>query len=360
MSTEIKKDAPNETAILAKANKGEKLTDAEEEFVAGLPNAERSPEPAPAEDDKDKEPGAEDPSAPPKEADEDKEPEDLEKDVETEDPKPAGAEAEKTPEEEAKARRALINAELEKPDAETDLSQFTPTEIGLYFDLKKERRRRQKAEAKSRELEFKELAKTLKEELQPEKKAEEEEDPLAGRDDDDVVSVADVKKLLAKTKKAEPVPAKPIITADQMKTQTVQAKAALEAKGLKDFDEVGAYAEWALQGDEDARDILIETAKSGGNIMEKTYWLVKGSPRWPKIAEAIRKAKPNKDNEDRARRIEKNGEKVRTLGSAAGTGAQPGTISREKVAAMSINDFKNLSPKEQEWILRNYGSDPNH
>lgn len=361
----------DEAAILAKANKGETLTPEESEFIAGAPEGQ----PVPAAKEKtevEEEPGAEAPA--PDEGEE--KPEGEEPPAEepaAEKPegeeKPAEGAAKETPEQ----RRELINAELEKPDDKVDLSKFTPVEIGLYWDLKKTRRKNQALDAENRDLRFKDVQRRLKERGKPaaeEPPAEEveEEDPLAGREDEDLLTVADVKKLLGGKGKPGRQAPPPLISATELRLQRVEANTKLKDKGITDFNEVVDLAQEALEGDEDARLELQETALNGGNIAEKTYYLIKGSKKWPEIEKRLKpaakpgdKKPPVASAEDlaRAKKLKDNAGKTRTTGAPSGGGAQPGEFTVEEVAAMSPAEFGRLPKKTQDAILWKFGSTPN-
>ena len=368
----------NEAAILEKVKTGVELSPEETEFVAGNPNLEGEPAPAAEEEEADEakikdgdageeeEPGAE--ATPEPEAGEEETPEGEEPPEKK--PTEQGPAAKQTPEE----RRKLINAELDKPDGQVDLSKFTPTEIGLYWDLKKERRARQKAEQKNRVNDFKEIQRALKEDEKPEGEegAEgESEDPLkvlADMDDDDIPTVGQLKKILAGAKKAPkekapPAPAKSIRTIDQIRFEKIEANDRLKAKGITDFYDVVDYAEAALAHNPDAQEELRETALAGGNVVEKTYFLIKGSKRWPEIEKAIKaeknKGKADPDNKDRAERIKKNEVKVKTTGPSGGGAAPTGEYTVEQIMAMSPREFGALPKKTQDAILIKYGSEPN-
>lgn len=374
----------DDAAILAKAKTGEKLTPEEEEHVAGNPNLERSPERAPAEEGEEieeeagEESGAE-ASAPPTEGAEGEE-------------APEGAGAPKKPTEQGPAakqtpeqieeRKKLVNAELDKPDAQVDLSKFTPVEIGLYWDLKKQRRKNQKLESDNRLLQFREMKRTLEEEEAPaaEEEGEEGADPtkiFEGREDDDLPTIGELRQLFGKKKPKAAAKAKegeegagkpkaPIITADRIRVEKVEADARLKSKGVNDFFDVVDYAEFALANDPDAQDELRETARTGGNVAEKTYWLVKGSQAWPKIDEAIKKEKggkgkggPAPENVERGKRIEHNAGKVKTTGGGGGAGAATGEYTLDEIKSMSPKDFGKLPKKTQDAILWKFGSEPN-
>lgn len=363
MTTEAKapdlSNKMDDAAILAKAQRGETLTAAEQDHVAGAPS-EAAPEPA--EKEEGNEPGAA-VSPSPSKKDGEKEP------TET---GPA-AKKEKTPEE----RRAEIELDLEKPDHLVNLAGYTKVERGLYFDLKKARRKNQRIEAENRTLKFSDLKEALKEVL-PAAKPEKEEgddDPLAGRDDDDIVTVAEMRKIMAAKNKpaaaakkegeeaAAPVP---LLSKDSIRIQTIEARSNLKAQGVEDYDDVINFAEWALAGDTEAQEDLREVAKAGGNVLERTYYLITGSKKWPLIEKKLAEEKgpaaktdaPDPDHVARAEKIVKNGEKIRTTGSTGG-GGTTGEYTVEQIMAMSPREFGALPQKTQDAILLKYGSDPN-
>lgn len=393
MTTEAK---PNEeqpkplddAAILAKAKAGEQLTPEEEEHIAGNPNTEKRPDSEEAEDEAEEIEGEdkaeeEDPNAAPKPKEkkgeeEDPEDEEAEEEDEAADPKdpkakkPAepGKAAKQTPEEIAE-RRKLIEAELEKPDHLVDLSKYTQVEVGLYWELKKERRKRQKAENDTRTLQFREAQRKLKEDEEAEEAEAEEEDPFKDLGDDDVVTVKEAREAAAKKKaakaKEKPAADKPILTVDQVRVQNVEADAKLRSKGIEDFFDVIQYAGTVFEGDPDIAEELRETAKSGGNVSEKAYWIIKGSPKWATVEAAItkekggkKKAAPDPDNAGRAERIKKNETKIKTTGKSGGGAVETGEYSVEEILRMTPAQFGRLPKKTQDAILNKYGSEPNY
>ncbi len=384
--TEQAKDVKlDDTTILAKAKSGETLTQQEEDHIAGAPNTGIAPEPDPEKGD------VKDPEAEEQEADEeiteedetvkpaatpeptkDGEDEDAESDEEEAEKKPTeqGA-AKKTPAEKPEERRTLINSELEKPDHLVDLSQFTPVEIGLYWDLKKQRRKNQKLTEENNVLKFKEI-KTKIEKEEAEVK-DDEADPLEGKEDDDLLTVGEIKKLLQPKKaKKEETKSAPIITTDAVRVQKIEAHERLKNKGITDLMEVVDFAESVLGDDPETKEILRETALAGGNVVEKTYWLIKGSTKWPDIEkvlkteadkrnkkDATKKSTPSPENIDRAKRIEKNSQKVKTTGGTGGGTAPAGEYSVDEIRNMTVEDFKKLPKKVVDSILHKYGSEPN-
>lgn len=361
-----------DASVQLKLEKGEALSPQEQEYVKGNPNGEAAPSPAPSADDdpeaivikKEKEEGAAAATEPAKKPVEEKPIPDTS----------AGGEKKETPEE----RRQLIESEISKPDGQQDLTKFTDNEIGLYWEQKKLRRRNQKLEEDNEILRVERIARKLKDEQAPPKKEPDGLEFLEGKDDEDMLTVAEARKLHAALKaqpaekaKEDPKPdAKPVRTALEIKVERIEAIEKLKTKGIEDFDDVTQFAADALGQDEDARDILRETAKAGGNVAEKTYWLIKGSKAWPQIKKAIEdeKAKvakpaetkkaPPAENLDRAKRLAENDGKIKTTGAGSGAG-EVGEYTVEEIAAMSIDDIKSLPKETRKLILKKFGSSPN-
>lgn len=343
--------------VMAKHGRGETLTPEEEEVAAGA--------------------GFEEPVI--KDGDEGEE-EEKEADPATGEEKPgakkepAAKEKEKPPvktqtPEEAKKRRELIESELEKPDDKVDLSQYTPTEIGLYWSLKKERRRRQDAEGKNRGLRFEKTQEQLRKEREEHGEEETtEEDPFKDLDPDAVLTVEEIRERVAKTKKPAEKTKRPAFsyTREDVQREFADARLRLEQRGIKDFEDVMAYATVLTKED---GQIVAETVAAGGNGAEKSYWLIKGSPRWAEIEKAIadEKVKLNGTKEKeadpvnvaRGKRAAGNLEKTRTTGGGGPTAAEMGEYSIEEILVMTPREFQKLPAKVQDKILQTYGSEPN-
>lgn len=343
--------------VAAKAKGGEKLTAEEEEILAGGGPDTTLEEGDPGEEE---EPG-----------------EDVENEPKKEEPATGAKKEEQPPKKtqtpkEAAERRTLIDAEIEKVDGQEDLSKFTPTEIGLYWSLKKERRRRQQVEGENRLHRFEKTKEKLRGQHEEEPAGTEEEagedDPFKDFEPDAVITVDEAREALKK--KAKPAAqAKKTgqvqYTTEDVRREMADARLRFEHKGIADFDDVISYA--TVLTKEDAA-IIAETVTKGGNGAEKTYWLIKGSPRWNEIEEALAKEKEAKTgkkvevdpvNADRGRRAKQNSEKTRTTGDGSASAAELGEYSIEEILAMSHRDFGALPAKVQDKILATFGSEPN-
>lgn len=355
MTTEVKpkeEAAPKaevitEQTVIEKVQKGEKLSEQESEVFKGI-----SPEALPR-------PELGSTAEAPKKQEEKKPDENASAEVITEE------------------RKALIAAEVDKPRELHDLTKFSQVELSLYWDLRKSRRKNQRLEEELEIARVTNVVKDLKaKEEEKEEKTAEDEDPLKDKADDDLLTVADVKKLLASTKpkpKPQEKPVQPLRTPAELRVEKIEAESRLRAKGVEDFHDVIDFAEAALKDDKEAIEILRETAQEGGNTAEKTYWLIKGSAVWPKIekvianekaktngAKAPEKKAPPKENIDRVKKLEENDNKIKTTGAAEGASAETGEYTVEEIRNMTISDIRKLPKETRRKILEKYGSEPNY
>lgn len=377
--------APTEAAVIEKVQKGEKLNDQERELFKGIPQGGipgitapvPAKEEAPEDDIEDGPADNEDEQDPGKAAKEDEGEEEAGEEGsegEEEAPEAGKAKKEAKPGEITEDRKQEILAEANKPDHLVNLGRLkmTPIELGLYWDLRKARKRNDKLQEENETLRIEKIVKSLKEKEEPAKKEGEEEDPLAGKDDEDVLTVADVRKLLAKTaKKEEPKGDAPLRSNEQIRLEKIEADNKLRAQGIEDFNDVVDFAGQVLGKDEEAIAILRDTAKSGGNVAEKTYWLIKGHPAWPEVEKVINEEKgrkgkkeepkkePPKTNVERAERIEKNDKKIKTTGTGSATTDRSKEYTHSEIAAMTADDIRRLPKETRQAILRKYGSTPN-
>ena len=297
-------------------------------------------------------------------------------------PKPAKEEAtagEETPEQ----RKTLIEKEIDKPEGQEDLTKFTPTEIGLYWDLKKARKKNQALAEQNEVLRVEQVVKRLQDEKEKksdgeaatEEEAADPEKLFEGRDADDLLTIKEAKEILKKLAPKKPVKQEAPVQTGLLprwvlQAQNAEADGKLRSKGITDFFEVIDHTITALGDDKDAKTILAETASNGGNVSERVYWLIKGSPKWAEIEKTIKADKekaekpagtkaPSKENEDRARRIEEADGKIKTTGAGSGAAADTGEYSSEEVASMTIQDIQKLPRETRQAILRKFGSNPN-
>lgn len=340
---------PTAKEVAAKVSKGEKLSEHETEVFKGIPPGGMPPITA-----------VEPPAEPTTETELEKVPD-----------APPAKEPELTD-----ARKQEILAEADKPDDQVDLSKFkSHVEVSLYWDLKKQRVKNQKLRDENETLKIKALIEDYNKTKKPDAP-----DPFDDLQPDDVLSVQEVKDRIAKAKAAappEPKGEQRISTEalNQIRIQKVEADSRLRAKGLTDFHEVVDFAGEALGGDQDATLILQEVSAAGGNVAEKTYWLIKGSAAWPEIEKKIKAGKPAADappapppaapkappaeHVEQARRFENNSGKTVTTGAGAPGNSGKAEYTMAEISNMTHHDVARLPREVRQQILKKYGSTPN-
>lgn len=357
-------------AINAKIEAGEELTEAEQEAVMGAP-AENEPQASNAGDDD--QVNLDDKTGIKKESEADEKEDDKAEDTPSDDDDKAGKSKEKDPDatEDDDAdddglsdeRKNQIKEEAEKPLSEANLDDFNDRERALFVDLRKERRKRQEAQRERDVLKFQNLKKELKDEIVSETQAEkEDEDPLDGLDDDDVLTVAELREKLkqsesAKAKaKAEDESNVNVAGVQRLQLQNWMLEARIEHA---DAIQVTDLAEELLEGDKDAEAEIALAIKEGRNPVLVTYNLVKSHPSFKKLAPKAGEKKGAKGEDDkeinreRKERIEKNSKKVTTTGSGGGA-AGGGEYTVQEIVEMDDDDYAKLSPAQREKILAKF------
>lgn len=364
--------------IEEKIAKGEELTPEEEKAVMqgeDAPAAEAgeekevdpskvTPETASKEDAADEEDDDEDEEESEDEDDGEDSSEDDDEEEADETPSDKGADTAKAKEEEAEEeaateaeRKAEIEAESEKPLDQADISKYSPLERTLFFELRKERRKRQESQREADTLKFARRKEALKKQQEEREAAEaEEEDVFEGKEDDDLLTVGEIKKALQKTKakpKAGEVDPEQV---ERVKANRLQERVWIfeaKEKGLSDVVEVVKHAQDILGDDQDAEAEVREVVASGGNAVVAIYNLIKAHPRFHEVEKKLSKTSTVKKKEDdaaankeRAKRIETNKKKPVTTGGAGGGMAPKGEYSIQELLDMPEEKFSAL-PKEQ-------------
>lgn len=352
-------------AIEEKADKGEDLTKDEEAKLLGAPESE---------DEEEIDPEKKIIKADDEEAAEEVDPENPSESAKT-------AEAKKQQEADDAAKQAerkkLIEAEAEKPIDQAKIEDYSPSERALFFELKKERRKRQDAQAEADTLKFQRAKEEERKRIEREKaELEEEEDPFDGKDEDDILTVADVKKLIARNKAKASKPAEKLEDIPdevQKRANLMQERLWLyEAKDEHpDVGEITAYADDLLRGDKEAEAEVADVVRRGGNAVLAIYNLIKTHPNFPEIeakikakagkpaeaAPAKKEEKPSaeetaKTNKERAERIEKNKEKPKTTGAGGGSAAVTGEYTIQELLDMPEKEFARLPKDKRDRILQ--------
>jgi len=377
-ATEEKKEttaaapAVDEKVLQDKLDKGETLTEAEEKYLLSEEPAAEGYKPG-LTDEK------EEPAAP-----EEKKPGEAAKPAEKkEETKPAEG-AKPTPEDDAKDPFIKIERELSKPEGQEDLKDFTGREKAYYYQMRRDRKARQKAEEDRDAALFRENQ--LKSKV-PEEKKPEPVDPLAElkkKDPTDFVAVADVLKIVESIVNKQPEPKKedaPAAKSDPVRMGYLKmCEEKARVAHPEDYDAVMELTEDIMMTNE---KYLIEVAtamNAGENPAIKSYELIKADPEFAKLfpaAEARVKGraaagkKPEEKKEDpkpagktqaeidkekkalaAQEAFEKNQNKTKTTGNlSSGTEAEDGEPSMEEIAKMSDKEFRKLPKKTRQKYL---------
>lgn len=345
-------DEPNTATLEEKIASGAELTEAEKAEVMGAPADTPVKEDA---EDTEQDTGEEETPNTGLKKEEESEAEEKTEDEE----KPEDSPSEKTDEPDTSDKKSetdedfkkRLDTELDKDPGDENLDDFTPRERAYFFEVRRERRKRQEKQRELDLLKFKDLQKQAQE-TEKADEADAEEDPFKERDDDEFMTISDVKKILAKQTPKKPTEENKLIERHQ---QVILENWMLEGQ-LKcgdDFRDVVSMAETILAGDKDADEEIRTVASSGKNAAITAYNLIKASPKY----EEIRKKRASKEaeaksNEERADRIEKNSKKPKTTGHGGGGAIPPGEYTFDEIVNMSDEDYAKLSPKKREKILR--------
>ena len=259
-----------------------------------------------------------------------------------------------------------INVELLKPEGSEDLSKLTPAEKGLFWELRRTRKRAQEAE-KERDLLRLEKAKEIaKQEEEADKKGEEDD-----TDDDEFVTMGKIKKLLSST----------AATKTETTETTFYRQTALKlfseqaAAKYDDYSLVISLHDEIVKDNPEYQKEIAQAFRDGENPAVKMYNLIKTDPKFEKlkpVAEARvnatkdkagkkdqeseeekqRKIKEAKEAEDK---LKENKDKPKTSAHHSGADTEGKVITAADLFNMSDSDFAKLSKEKREKILRKYG-----
>lgn len=294
--------------------------------------------------------------------------------------------AEEKPAEEKKDFFDKLETELVKPEGQEDLTNFTPREKAYFFQMRRDRKSRQKAEEDRDAALFREIQSKKKSE---EAKPKDEDNPLADlekRDPTDFMTVEDVKKLV-KSLKQEPAkeeaPEAPKPDKARFKMLQLFDNEARSAHP-DDYDYVMELVPEIINTNKDYLAKVAQGMRDGENPAEVMYSLIKGDAEAAKLYEAAktkvdaRKTKPSDKKtaeekpkeektpeqikkEEEAKRaqeaIDKNKSKPKTTGHAET--ADDHTVegySLQQIASMSDREFRQLPKKVRDAYLRKYGA----
>ena len=275
----------------------------------------------------------------------------------------------------------MLQENQDRPDEQVDVAKadFSPREKAYFWQMRRDRKAKQQAEADRDAAKF-ELSKTKKE--KPAEKPAEEEDPFKDREDDDIFTVADAKKILAKSQKKEEVK----MDASFMELPAVQTflkscdiVAANEHK--EDYEVVMDLTDQIIMTNPAHQKLIAEAFSRGENPALKQYELIKGDPSFSKLlpvaqtrvaARKTKKAEEKPKEEPKAKSaeelqkeadakkaeeaLEANQTKPKTSGHAEGKDKIEGSdLTIEQIASMSDREFAKLPKKTREKYLEMYG-----
>lgn len=290
-----------------------------------------------------------------------------------------------------------LETELNKPEGKEDLSKFSPREKAYFYQMRRDRKSRQKAEQDRDQALFK-LSKVQKE---PEKTAEKVEDPLAilkDKDPNDFLTVEEVRNLFTKMQ-----PPKPATETKEPAEQSNEQSKGLQYRYLQmcekearaehpdDFDAVMELTSELLENNQPALTLLSERVRDGENPAIVMYELIKDHKDFETLypaaetrikARAAAKAKPQeKSTEDKPKEkvseqkspdpaqakkeadanraqeaLEKNSARPKTTAHAPSREGKPvGEMTMEQIASMSDLEFAKLPKKVRETYLEKFG-----
>ena len=266
-----------------------------------------------------------------------------------------------------------IEKELSKPEGKEDLVGLTDREKAYFWQMRRDRRARQKAEEDRDLLRFE----RVKEKAQAEMKAKEPEpevDIFKDRDPEDFVTVKDIKSFSDKqakkeNKSAEPLPPDPIKVA-YLKMCDKEA-----AKQFADYEEVMACTPDIVSTNNVYQLKIVEALMKGDNPAAEMYSLIKGDPEFPKVLERIKaqgkipetpkeeKKEPSpaelkkaEEAKEAQKKLEENTTKPKTSGHIGGLETAPGEITLEQLSRMSDREFAKIPKQTRDKYLRMFGA----
>jgi hypothetical protein len=266
-----------------------------------------------------------------------------------------------------------VHQELEKPVGQEDLSGFSRNEKGLFWEMKRERQARQKAEEERDVLRLDKLRR----EQTPK---EEKETPIPEVPDDEFVSGKQLKEIIKsiKTEKKPESQTAPAAMNGMLKQYNAMCEQVAKTQ-YDDYEEVIEAANDILLKNPAYKQQLLNAYQTGDNPAIIAYHLTKGDPAFDKALVTARarlearnpkkkepaKEEPKKEPEpkkvdeakEKEKKIEENSNKAKTSGSFGGgeTGGEPG-LTLEELRSMSDDEFRKIPKAKRDKILMKYGA----
>lgn len=277
-----------------------------------------------------------------------------------------------------------LERELAKEEGKEDLKDFSPTEKAYYHQMRRDRKQRQKAEKELEEARFANMQLKMAKD-KPVVEEVEEEDIFKDRPLDDLLTVEDMKKYLAKEKK--PKKEEPVVeikqesqlnTADPLTKKFLDLCEKEAKSSYSDYEEVVELSKEIISNNSSYLEDLARCMQKGDNPAIRMYEIIKSDAEFvnlfpvaqtrvkarkgitdkPAHAETIDVEKEKKAKEVQTA-LENNKAKTKTSAHAAGTeDTQSGELVEDEIAIMVRTNpkaFWKLPKKQRDMILKKYG-----
>lgn len=256
-----------------------------------------------------------------------------------------------------------LETELAKPLGTEDLKGFNKKEQAYFWQMRRDRQARQKAEMERDELRFAEAKRKAVEDAK-EKTVETD----TTHDPDDFVTFADLQKNKEPRKDAQTEPSAEVAWRDQY----INMCEGVAKDKFEDYGEVIECADTIVATSPVYQKQVVESMSRGENPAIFMYHLIKSDPEFTKalpIAKARLEAKGIKTQkvektdaakEEKAKeveaKIEKNVNKPKTSGHHSGSEAETEKFpTLESISDMSDEEFAAMPKNKRDAILKKYG-----
>jgi hypothetical protein len=266
-----------------------------------------------------------------------------------------------------------VNKELDKPEGQEDLAGLSEREKGLYYALKGERKKRQKAEEDRDEVLFRDVkARKVAEAKEAADKAKPEPDldiTIDG-EDDDFMTVKEAKKIVDTLKKGRSNPKgddlevaaqnrnHTMLIAEMSARDVIESRVNGGQKDLPDFDTTMKIGELIIEGNPEYQKEIYKAYKTGRNPALTTYDLVRKDPKFASLYGTKKDDKPAEDKakegKENLKKIEENEGKPKTSGAkGGGSAADLEGYTAEQLIAMTPREFRKVPKHIREKFLYN-------
>jgi len=290
--------------------------------------------------------------------------------------------AEKKPEDEGKAKpseepapdkkktddgtfHGKIERELDKPDGQEDLSGYNEREKGLFYEMKKSRKRAQKAEEDRDALMFERIKEAkLKQDDKPDKPAEEEDEDLFGKeaDPEDFPTVGKLREITKKMNEREDQARRARDRQLTVRVSEMNARQLVElrrenGKDAPDYDEVMELANIIVQGNAEYEKKIYDAYVRGKNAAILTYDIIRSDPRFTSLFKPSAEAPKTDKAEEGKKTLDKinaNANKPKTSGSGGTGGGEGGEeYTVDQLLRMTTAQFRKVPKSVRDKLLYN-------